>query len=503
MNNLDNRHPGSAVKSRYAAAAKVPEAALCCPVEYNHDLLKVIPQEVIEKDYGCGDPSRYLRPGETVLDLGSGAGKICFIAAQIVGASGHVIGVDMTDEMLEVARRNAPIVAQRLGYANVEFRRGVTALVVGSSLRLDVSSRLMNTTLPTPVRSATRLLRHLITVLPLCSALLGRAAESAPNAPSKEVKTFTVKGNKILDIEGRPFIIKGIASPYGPFCGGMKEWDSINTVERDFDLIRGLGCNLVRILVTRKAAGADADRARLIAVVAQARKRGFVVEISNAYTSFDDNLTKPIGGQPGWLAWLASQWKDDPYVWLQPMNEPNGSPPGDPSKIGDWTYWQREQNQYIATIRKAGNTAPLVINTPHWSWDFSGIDRFPLDDPQHKIIYAPHRYANENTRFTDEEKTRCDTKWGQLAARYPMVVDEVGGQNPPNEMHIEWNRGFLSYCADWVNDRQGCGVVAFNWYWCDDNSMTGDWRRNLNNGELNEWGQIFRDNYLKRVQSTK
>jgi ubiquinone/menaquinone biosynthesis C-methylase UbiE len=59
-----------------------------------------------------------------VLDLGSGTGKICFIAAQVVGATGHVIGVDMTDDMLEVARRNAPIVADRMGFANVEFRKG-------------------------------------------------------------------------------------------------------------------------------------------------------------------------------------------------------------------------------------------------------------------------------------------------------------------------------------------------------------------------------------------
>ena len=78
-------------------------------------MLRVIPQEVIERDYGCGDPSRYLRQGEVVVDLGSGAGKICFIAAQIVGPNGKVIGVDMTDEMLEVARRNAPIVAAHIG----------------------------------------------------------------------------------------------------------------------------------------------------------------------------------------------------------------------------------------------------------------------------------------------------------------------------------------------------------------------------------------------------
>lgn len=114
----------AATRERYAAAAKTSEAALCCPVSYDPQYLKVIPREVLEKDYGCGDPSKHLKPGETVLDLGSGTGKICFIASQVVGAKGRVIGVDMTDDMLEVARRNAPIVAERVGYSNVEFRKG-------------------------------------------------------------------------------------------------------------------------------------------------------------------------------------------------------------------------------------------------------------------------------------------------------------------------------------------------------------------------------------------
>ncbi len=114
----------SATRERYASAAAEAEQALCCPVDYDPQYLKIIPSEVIEKDYGCGDPSKYVEAGDTVLDLGSGTGKICFIASQVVGAEGKVIGVDMTDDMLEVARRNAPIIAERVGYSNVEFRKG-------------------------------------------------------------------------------------------------------------------------------------------------------------------------------------------------------------------------------------------------------------------------------------------------------------------------------------------------------------------------------------------
>ena len=112
------------VQDRYAAGANAVEAALCCPVDYDPQYLKIIPQDVLDRDYGCGDPSRYVREGDTVLDLGSGGGKICFIASQIVGPKGKVIGVDMTDDMLDLAKTNAPIIAERVGYANVEFNRG-------------------------------------------------------------------------------------------------------------------------------------------------------------------------------------------------------------------------------------------------------------------------------------------------------------------------------------------------------------------------------------------
>lgn len=137
-----------AVTDRYSEGAKARENALCCPVSYDPKLLEVIPQEVIERDYGCGDPSKYVRAGETVLDLGSGTGKICFIAAQVVGAKGRVIGIDMTDDMLEVARRNAPEVAVRIGYDNVEFRRGRI-----QDLRTDLD-RVDEVLAKNPVRSA-------------------------------------------------------------------------------------------------------------------------------------------------------------------------------------------------------------------------------------------------------------------------------------------------------------------------------------------------------------
>lgn len=113
-----------AVRARYAAAASRAEPALCCPVEYDPRYLAAIPPEVLERDYGCGDPSRWVRAGDTVLDLGSGGGKICFIAAQIAGPTGRVIGIDANEEMLALAREARSDVTRVLGYDTVEFRRG-------------------------------------------------------------------------------------------------------------------------------------------------------------------------------------------------------------------------------------------------------------------------------------------------------------------------------------------------------------------------------------------
>ena len=114
----------SAVRERYGAASREKETALCCPVEYDPQFLRILPNEIIERDYGCGDPSKFVKAGETVLDLGSGGGKICYIAAQIVGASGKVIGVDTNPEMLALANQYRDEMAGKIGCANTEFRYG-------------------------------------------------------------------------------------------------------------------------------------------------------------------------------------------------------------------------------------------------------------------------------------------------------------------------------------------------------------------------------------------
>ena len=111
----------------------------CCSSDsklYPDDLLATLPQGESAVSYGCGDPITLasLLPGQTVLDLGSGAGIDCFFAAKKVGETGHVIGVDMTPEMLERARGSA----QRMNIQNVEFRQGYIEELPVDSNSVDV-----------------------------------------------------------------------------------------------------------------------------------------------------------------------------------------------------------------------------------------------------------------------------------------------------------------------------------------------------------------------------
>ena len=126
----------AAVKERYARAIHQPAGGGCCGgsgtpamkgslvqiAGYREEDLAALPADAVENAFGCGNPVAFaeVREGDVVVDIGSGAGIDCLFAAQKVGPTGKVIGIDMTPEMIERARENA----RAAGAANVEFRQG-------------------------------------------------------------------------------------------------------------------------------------------------------------------------------------------------------------------------------------------------------------------------------------------------------------------------------------------------------------------------------------------
>lgn len=139
---MKKKHPDEirmVVRKKYGGVAKSDSSGCCTPVSsccgapatsledlatltgYSPQDLRIVPQGS-HMGLGCGNPLAIasLQPGETVVDLGSGGGFDCFLAARKVGATGRVIGVDMTPEMVATARENA----RKGGYSNVEFRLG-------------------------------------------------------------------------------------------------------------------------------------------------------------------------------------------------------------------------------------------------------------------------------------------------------------------------------------------------------------------------------------------
>lgn len=117
-----SRYGELAGQNRSCCSPTQQSQSCCSPVLYDEALLTELPAGVTDLSLGCGNPleSADLRQGETVLDLGSGAGIDCFLAARVVGPEGSVIGVDMTPAML--ARAEAA--RERMGLAQVEFREG-------------------------------------------------------------------------------------------------------------------------------------------------------------------------------------------------------------------------------------------------------------------------------------------------------------------------------------------------------------------------------------------
>ena len=170
------------VREKYAAAAKgaaASTAAGCCGSEgltcspgdaagsfgarlYHDQTGEEVPEAALNASLGCGVPTAVadLHEGETVLDLGSGAGADVLISARRVGPSGRAIGLDMTDEMLELARANAV----EAGVENVEFVKGYLEEMplAGESIDVVISNCVINLSgdKPRVIREAARVLRH-------------------------------------------------------------------------------------------------------------------------------------------------------------------------------------------------------------------------------------------------------------------------------------------------------------------------------------------------------
>lgn len=114
------------VKDFYTSAVGDTKEDILNPVCYETEIISHIPEPFRLRGYGCGSPvlDAEILPGETVLDLGCGSGVECFIASRLTGSSGKVIGVDMLDPMLDLARRGREGVSANLGYDNLDFRKG-------------------------------------------------------------------------------------------------------------------------------------------------------------------------------------------------------------------------------------------------------------------------------------------------------------------------------------------------------------------------------------------
>ena len=138
------------VKEAYGAVAET--RASCCEAKKSCCGMGAAPQGLpvpqAELGLSCGDPVAFshLRAGDVVLDLGSGAGKDVFLAAQQIGPNGRAIGVDMTPEMLALARRNAEEFRKATGLATVEFREGEieNLPVADSSVDVVISNCVIN-----------------------------------------------------------------------------------------------------------------------------------------------------------------------------------------------------------------------------------------------------------------------------------------------------------------------------------------------------------------------
>lgn len=228
------RYYGEVLKS----SADLQTSACCAgapPPPYVSEALTRVHEEVIARFYGCGAPIPPALSGAHVLDLGCGAGRDCYVLAQLVGPTGSVIGVDMTEAQLAVARKHREYHARKFGHANVEFRHGyiedlTTARIADASIDVVVSNCVINLS---PDKAS--VFREIFRVL----------------KPGGELYFSDVFADRRIaaDLAADPILL-------GECLGGALYWEDFRR------LLAGAGCSDSRIVERRRLAINNADLER-------------------------------------------------------------------------------------------------------------------------------------------------------------------------------------------------------------------------------------------------
>jgi SAM-dependent methyltransferase len=237
-------------------SSKDLKTSACCSIEampvYLKALLGSLHPEVLERFYGCGSPLPPALTGKTVLDLGCGSGRDCYLLSKLVGASGQVMGIDMTHEQLEVAVRHQDWHAERFGYANVDFLCGHIEDLTTVSLVSNCAD-----TLPRAIAD-----NSIDLVVSNCVINL------SPNKPKVLAEIFRVlkPGGELYfsdvfadrripdDLRQDPVLL-------GECLGGALYWEDFRRI------LQALGCPDVRIVETTPISLNDADVAAKIGMV--------------------------------------------------------------------------------------------------------------------------------------------------------------------------------------------------------------------------------------------
>jgi Cellulase (glycosyl hydrolase family 5) len=299
-------------------------------------------------------------------------------------------------------------------------------------------------------------------------------------SPSPASGNYHVAGNQIIDPSGARFVIKGTDTIYGRFfdpnSGGF-DLDSYNAAASTFATERGLGYTAIRL---------DAGPAGLTYL----GTAEFWIEMDNVINLATNGgmvvIVSPYGDSsalPSFDGQVAARYMHNPRVWVKNANEP------DP--LSTWATWQTNTQAEVNAIRQAGNTAPIVLNGPGYSWDWAQYPSYRINDSS--LVLGPHRYANGSTSFDP-----ATVDWAVLTTQgYAVYMDEwgnddVGAPNPAGSS--TWNQQFGAFLATWTNTQGGSGGMGFNWYWSDGDSMTSPI------GVLNQWGQEFQSDFVVKVQ---